>query len=371
MGPQPLNTVKRGLDGTIVPTEAEPLHPKPHEHDDKPKADEQQHEKPKPGELEPHDEPKPHEHWPEEKPAEKPEKPCREKPIPEKAREKPVLEPHEKPDEAQEHKHNEEAETLASEEKETPEPSVESEPRPEKKSAPIEDEGKEEPTPKPEDEAEEKPENAENKDDVASHVVEEVVKEEAEEKPCNEEKPSNVEKKVDDTAPPVVEEVAKEKESAEENDASETEKEIESKADDDKSEDEEVEKVMLNLHESVECHSGIWLFTDRENISHFFEPNFLPPYDTPEKRKIILDVLKEEWDEKTLSWKPCGEGSMTKHAQQEKVEKSIPIEKSSLTLEEKSSATPLIEKFDDLVGEMLSHARVCCSPFPKEAEIAA
>ena len=59
-------------------------------------------------------------------------------------------------------------------------------------------------------------------------------------------------------------------------------------------------------------HSGIWLFTDRENITHFFAPNFLPPYNTPEKRKIIMNVLKEEWDEKTLSWKPCGEGSMTK-----------------------------------------------------------
>jgi hypothetical protein len=59
------------------------------------------------------------------------------------------------------------------------------------------------------------------------------------------------------------------------------------------------------------CHSGIWLFTDRANITHFFPPNFLPPYDTPEKRKIIFDVLKEEWDERSLSWKPCGHGSMT------------------------------------------------------------
>lgn len=64
-------------------------------------------------------------------------------------------------------------------------------------------------------------------------------------------------------------------------------------------------------------HSGIWLFTDRDNITHFFAPNFLPPYDTPSKRKIILDVLREEWDEKTLSWKPCGEGSMTKSRPQQ------------------------------------------------------
>jgi hypothetical protein len=29
----------------------------------------------------------------------------------------------------------------------------------------------------------------------------------------------------------------------------------------------------------------------------------LPPYDAPDKRKIILSYLQEEWDEKTLSWK--------------------------------------------------------------------
>jgi hypothetical protein len=51
--------------------------------------------------------------------------------------------------------------------------------------------------------------------------------------------------------------------------------------------------------------SGLWLFTDRKNITHFFPPNFLPPYDTPEKKQIILEFLGEEWDEKTLSWKPA------------------------------------------------------------------
>jgi hypothetical protein len=59
------------------------------------------------------------------------------------------------------------------------------------------------------------------------------------------------------------------------------------------------------LGSSPEYKSGIWLFTDREHISHLFEPNFLPPYDTPEKRRIIADVLVEEWDEKTLKWKPA------------------------------------------------------------------
>ena len=32
--------------------------------------------------------------------------------------------------------------------------------------------------------------------------------------------------------------------------------------------------------------------------------NFLPPYNTPEKRAIITSFLREEWDETTLSWKP-------------------------------------------------------------------
>ena len=55
---------------------------------------------------------------------------------------------------------------------------------------------------------------------------------------------------------------------------------------------------------SPDCMSGLWLFTDRENITHFFCPNFLPPYDSPEKRATIMEFLSEEWDEGTLSWKP-------------------------------------------------------------------
>lgn len=50
-------------------------------------------------------------------------------------------------------------------------------------------------------------------------------------------------------------------------------------------------------------NSGLWLFVDRNNITKFFKPNFLPPYETPEKRKIIDKFLAEEWDERTLCWK--------------------------------------------------------------------
>jgi len=56
-----------------------------------------------------------------------------------------------------------------------------------------------------------------------------------------------------------------------------------------------------------EYNSGIWLFSDRHNITHFFSPNFLPPYDIdPIKRKKIADVLSQEWDEDGLDWKPVG-----------------------------------------------------------------
>lgn len=49
--------------------------------------------------------------------------------------------------------------------------------------------------------------------------------------------------------------------------------------------------------------SGLWLFKDSKNISHQFLPNFLPPYDTPNKKKIILQILSEEWDERLAMWK--------------------------------------------------------------------
>lgn len=52
----------------------------------------------------------------------------------------------------------------------------------------------------------------------------------------------------------------------------------------------------------VDNKSGIWLFQDRTKPTHFFPPNFLPPYNTEEKKQIILSYLTEEWDEKSLSW---------------------------------------------------------------------
>ncbi|KAG7355121.1 hypothetical protein IV203_004477 [Nitzschia inconspicua] len=96
-----------------------------------------------------------------------------------------------------------------------------------------------------------------------------------------------------------------------------------------------------------ECHSGIWLFTDRENITHFFKPNFFPPYNTPEKKKIILDVLREEWDEKTLSWKPCGQGSMTK--------------RKATTNPAMLDISPL-SQLDELMDGVLSTINGCCTP---------
>ena len=47
---------------------------------------------------------------------------------------------------------------------------------------------------------------------------------------------------------------------------------------------------------------GIYLFKDRKTIIKYFQPNFLPPYDTDEKIEIIRSVLAEKWDEKNLQW---------------------------------------------------------------------
>jgi hypothetical protein len=52
--------------------------------------------------------------------------------------------------------------------------------------------------------------------------------------------------------------------------------------------------------------AGIYLFRDRKTITHYFEPNFCPPY-TAEQMKLIQTILAEQWDESTLSWKPAGD----------------------------------------------------------------
>jgi hypothetical protein len=130
-------------------------------------------------------------------------------------------------------------------------------------------------------------------------------------------------------------------------------------------------------------NSGIWLFTDRNNITHFFEPNFLPPY-TGEKRELILEVLKEEWDERTLSWKPCGQGSMTKKKSEADLRDDSPdVSTREIVQREDNNnavcgsdlgasaqqchdaAMPLYEKVDEMLGEVISQIRDSCMPKEK------
>jgi hypothetical protein len=63
-------------------------------------------------------------------------------------------------------------------------------------------------------------------------------------------------------------------------------------------------KVVIGgeLGSDPQYQSGLWLFTDRNTPTHLFEPNFLPPYDTVEKRKVIFDVLSQEWNETLRTW---------------------------------------------------------------------
>ena len=112
-------------------------------------------------------------------------------------------------------------------------------------------------------------------------------------------------------------------------------------------------------HEKTAYNSGIWLFSDRENISYFFEPNFLPPYDTPYKRKIILDVLREEWDEETLSWKAC----------QAKTSEEPSDENDIVVVGESKNATtfpPASLKIDGMLDDLMKNVRSC---FPSEEEL--
>lgn len=57
------------------------------------------------------------------------------------------------------------------------------------------------------------------------------------------------------------------------------------------------------LGDELSSPHGIYLFKHRNEPVEYFAPNFHPPYDTPEKRQIIKNVLAKEWHEPTLSWR--------------------------------------------------------------------
>jgi hypothetical protein len=58
---------------------------------------------------------------------------------------------------------------------------------------------------------------------------------------------------------------------------------------------------MLTPTPADDLTSGIYLFRDRNTITHYFCPNFRP--DTMEKVRLVRQVLAESWDESSLSWK--------------------------------------------------------------------
>jgi hypothetical protein len=62
--------------------------------------------------------------------------------------------------------------------------------------------------------------------------------------------------------------------------------------------------LLTSITSQMTHDAGIYLFRDRKTITHYFEPNFCPPY-TAEKMKMIQQILAEKWDEPTLSWKPA------------------------------------------------------------------
>jgi hypothetical protein len=61
-------------------------------------------------------------------------------------------------------------------------------------------------------------------------------------------------------------------------------------------------EIKIPIGEELSDPYGIYLFKDRKTILKYFKPNFLPPYDTKENRKIIENVLSQTWNEETLSW---------------------------------------------------------------------
>jgi len=54
--------------------------------------------------------------------------------------------------------------------------------------------------------------------------------------------------------------------------------------------------------EEITSPGGVYLFQHRNKIVRYFAPNFLPPYDSPEKVNIIQRVLEKKWDSSHLSF---------------------------------------------------------------------
>jgi len=50
---------------------------------------------------------------------------------------------------------------------------------------------------------------------------------------------------------------------------------------------------------------GLYFFRDANRVVGYVEPNFLPPYNTPEKRALIQKVLSRRWDQDRLEWVDC------------------------------------------------------------------
>lgn len=65
-----------------------------------------------------------------------------------------------------------------------------------------------------------------------------------------------------------------------------------------------------------------------------------------------MDVLREEWDENTLSWKPCGQGSMTKIG---------PVTDDCGALTDVCDAS-VYDKLDEMFGEVMAQVHACCAP---------
>lgn len=114
-----------------------------------------------------------------------------------------------------------------------------------------------------------------------------------------------------------------------------------------------------------------------------------------------MDILKEEWDEKTLSWKPCGEGSMTKKPaasatgetpkekvdddvveEKQKSDNLVPVSEQVATLtateqhdEAVGNTHPYLKTLDTMLQDVISHAHlaanVCAGKFEETENVQA